>query len=288
MKGFSLGVAGVLAMLTAAPAFAVCGFNETLKNSGQDQLVCIDTDKNGQIDAETDCCLTGGVTVEEDMMPSTTSGVPLCLNAQQSDAVGQMEIVGCGDRTTYTGMATPRGAVIDSVFGEGVPGFNGLAVEGSEGSSSMMYGFGGQIIREVEVANAGGLIGTGVLCNAGGPAVQVVDINGMTFVSRFTPLISNQVKYLCTLAPIPLVGGGIEFLNVCTPVMPDSSSIISIVDGQVMETTMIPFADALQACGAASVAPTAGGFGLAALALTLLAGGTWFLRRRPAFAANLV
>jgi len=289
MRRFSLALIGVAVVFSVAPAFATCSFDESLDNSGQDELVCVDTNKDGQIDPENDCCMRGGVTVEEATTSVNGGGAPLCLNATQSDDTDQMEIVGCGNRTTFTGSATPTSFTLENQYGNGVPGFNGLAVEGSDGTSTATT-FGNSIPHIVQVlvgAPGGGSVGQGHLCTAGGPAVEVMDLGGMTFVSRFTPLTSNLVKYLCTMAPIPLAGGGMGMFNVCTPVDAANNSVISTVNAATTPMAMIPFGNGLAPCTGGRMAPTASELGLIGLALALLGGGTWVLRRRASFGDSL-
>lgn len=291
-----LTVAWIVALLAvfASPSFAVCSFDHTLENSDQEELLCIDTNQDGDIEPGEDCCLTG--TVGQDPPPAqqgqVSTGEPACLNANQSDASDQMEIVGCGDRTTYTGDVTPTTVNLTGAHGAGIPGFDGVFLDGGGSSSATTSGTAGAPVQvtEVEVSTSpgSGVIGEGRLCAAnGGPALEIVDKVGMTYVTRLTPLTSDSVNYLCALAPIPLVGGGMDLFNVCTPVNAMGNSVISVVNAAVDPTTEFPFAEALPPCSGSHMAPTVGHFGLIALALLLLGGGTLLLRRSPSFAAGL-
>lgn len=271
----------VVLLLCGAPCFAVCGYEEQLNNSGQDELVCVDTNQDGEIDTENDCCIRGGVTTYSEGMTASLSD-DLCLNATQGDEDGQKQIVGCGDRTTYTGSANPTSFRLDNQYGESFPNFNGLIVEGSDGSSSSEATTSGTDVAHVTYATIGvpssGIVGSAELCNAGGPAIRIMDFTGTPYVTRLTSLLSNQVSYLCAMAPLPLMGGGIEMFNVCTPVDTSGQSLITLEDGESVPTTLLPFRNGLAACGA-EMAPTLSQVGLIALSLLLLAGGTWGLRR---------
>jgi hypothetical protein len=132
------------------------------------------------------------------------------------------------------------------------------------------------------------LAGSGVVCNAGGPAAQIVDFDGRTVLRDLVPFPDalNPTHMCANNVPVQLVSGGFVLRTACFPVK-DGASPLALSGDPDNPLAIIDFENLASCPGRASRAPTASEWGLFALVLSLLVGGTWMLSRRARFAASL-
>jgi hypothetical protein len=129
--------------------------------------------------------------------------------------------------------------------------------------------------------------GSGQLCSAGGPAVEVTGDDGVTVLRNLYPYPSEEnATHMCVdNVPVQVVMGGNSdpFVNktVCFPV---NDGVTPLAMSGQDPFAIIRFVD-LAPCGAGTrPVPTASEWGLMALIATLLGFGAWTLGRRRGFA----
>jgi len=129
-------------------------------------------------------------------------------------------------------------------------------------------------------------VGAGALCGIDGTAGVRAwgrGLIGPTFLVDLERIDGATSDYLCTEVPMPRADtGAMAMIKSCIPVPVDGSrSVLTLGTLPIAELRL----DELPPCIAG--APTATEWGLAGLAVLLLAVGTWGLSRRPAFARAL-
>jgi hypothetical protein len=282
----TIGLLGILVVTAAsAPVLAQpspCPPLTPIVLAGQTNLAFIDTNGNMMLDAS-DCVLTG-VGQQTGMMGSVAMG-NACYTAMQGSPPF---ITGCND--TYPGMAD-----LDSSSGEGSATESlGVTIMYSSDSSSPSPspspaiggpgGAGGFPVPLVSasVFDEGMLLGEGMLCDAGGPAVRAT-VKGVSGIARFNLINIGGVVHGCAPLPFPLTTGGQATFPLCIPVGTSGSPEGGLQGGTMYITLPL---NNLQGCGGFQT-PSANEWGLLGLASALLVVGTWMLRRRPAFGAAL-
>jgi uncharacterized protein (TIGR03382 family) len=278
-----------IAISYAPPAFGNCEQTETLSNSDEDVLFCIDANDDGEIDTDKDCCVTGTIAACSEEPQNA------CYRAAQATNSGNVDILGCGFETFYFGPSTPTsieitesglaqavGAVIllNGQVNGNAHANGGAELNGPGGGNGNGNGNGNEpaVVKEMELLSRGSEVGSARACSIGaGPAIEIVDHGGGVAAVRMEEKYSNGVDYLCAKAPVYLQAGGTKLLDVCVPVDAEGNSVFECADDPV---TVIPFASLLPSCGSAQMAPTVGQKGLVGLAVLLLVGGAWLLRRR--------
>jgi hypothetical protein len=278
-----LGILGVTA--ASSPVLAQpspCPALTPIVLAGQTNLAFIDTNGNMMLDAS-DCVLTG-VGQQTGMMGSVAMG-NACYTAQQGSPPF---ITGCND--TYPGTAD-----LDSSSGEGSAEdtIGGITIMYSSGSSSpspspspAIGGPGGAggfpvPLISASVVEEGMVLGEGLLCDAGGPAVRAT-IRGVSGIARFNRVSIGGVVHGCAPLPFPLTTGGQATFPLCIPIGTGNPQG-GLQGGPIYVEFPL---NSLPGCGGFQT-PSASEWGLLGLASVLLVLGTWALRRRPAFGAAL-
>jgi hypothetical protein len=152
-----------------------------------------------------------------------------------------------------------------------------LATGGTAGVPPTLVVTAGTIMREMTEVNAG----SGRVCSAGGPAVEITGDDGVTVLRELVPFPDGN--HMCVRnVPFELVQGGFVFRTACFPVE-DGKAEFSLSDEPEQVLVLIDF-DRLPPC-ALRGAPTMSEWGLIVLVAALLGFGTWALSRRRSFYA---
>ncbi len=287
-------VAALIAGASTAGASSRCAGTNVLA-AGEKEIAIVDVDQDG-ID-EDDCVFTATSGVDGAGYTTNNAGYPsgrLCIHSNQPGGPTQLLI--CQDvqsEGTYdVGMGVAN-ATLSNFYGTGnfagasSPFDGSPAVAAGKGSAAVngpvpiLYGRVEQALPSFGAMD----YGSGFLCNAGGPAISILDVAGVRIVLRFRPVAVDGKNYLCLRMPFQSTYGGFVWREACFPVREDGSSDLASALDPENPTVVFPL-DELPAC-AMTAAPTLGAWSLIVLALGLLGGGTWLLRRRRSFSELL-
>ena len=255
------------------------------------EIAFIDANDNGMRDSD-DCFLSASI---------LSNGQGLTIVGQQESGPDQLRV--CSGNCYGSGLASSDfvEASLDScdyAGGPFVPMFADFC-DGPECTSSEGHSAGvGQTAGVTPITLRSGAIfrnffgpqlaGSGVVCSAGGPAVQAVDFDGNTVLRDLVPYPSTGTPtHMCVNnLPVQLLSGPIVFRLACFPVA-GGVSAIALSGSPEAPFALIDFGNLAPCAGRASRAPTVSEWGLIGLMLSLLLGGTWLLSRRQRFAAAL-
>jgi hypothetical protein len=271
MKG-SVLAAALLVSLGATASWAA-----PVLVSGDTVIGILDTDMDGMPDPPQDCSFMGDLTGNTLTIDSTL-GTGVALQGCTGDYVATTSANGTID-VNFT--AAP--GVVGTVELPTLASFSHANGTGSGAGNGN-----GTFLDQAFIQFQNGLpsedTATAFLCSNGGPAVIIRTTGGTTvlFALQFFP-DANEPEYL-KLPNIPISNsvGEKVFIDGYIPVTSDGRLTVMVGAETFVD---IPLTE-LQACGTPAV-PTMSELGLIALALALLAGGVWVLRKRPAFARSL-
>ena len=202
--------------------------------------------------------------------------------------------------TDFTGPAflSPGGAEMNlSIGGEGnLQSIINLFFGSASGSPSPSISLGGAngnggpaVFNAAFLTDlSGGFRGEGLLCESGGPSLQMRLDNGVTMLFKLQGFPSDSEPTHMCVPQVPLEAGidDFEMDDICFPIDADGN-ISLFVQGNSTPFLTVPL-NGLPGCTLGRrAAPTASELGLILLALSLLGGGSWLLSRRERFAASL-
>lgn len=264
---------------------------QTLLVNGDPKIAVIDADDNGSITDPTDCMFGATIDAGSNL---TVTGMqapgPNLLRACTGSCFGsgfasvdflEVQIQACNYHA-HTPILADFCDTVESCDQVGM-------APASEGAGRGAGTAPVELVSGVLAVPAIGLerVGFGILCSAGGPAVQITDKDGLTVLRQLIPFPNAQSPtHMCVdNIPVELDNGQFVLRTGCFPSGPNGTTFaLSGSPGS-------PFAlfnySGLPSCGAAQGAPAASTWGLAALLAGLLAAGVWTLRRRSGFAASL-
>lgn len=259
--------------------------------AGQTQIATIDMNQNGMLNEEDDCVFTGQAT------PGGGS-----LNVTGSQAPGPNQARGCTGSCYGTGFtsASQIGVLLDDCEFAGGPFVplqgdfcTTMAACASSGTATLAQPSGaspdpviltfGTLFRTLTQDQAG----SGQLCSANGPAIEIIDEDGLRVLRELFPYPEGSPTHMCASnVPVQLENDGFVNRTACFPSNGGVSPIA--LSGAPDDPFAIINLNALPPCGGESRgAPTVSQLGLAILLLALLGFGVRTLSRRRGFAEVL-
>jgi hypothetical protein len=245
--------------------------------AGQLNLACVDTDRNGVLNAA-DCCLTGFADVQSSSGPVVAD---LCFIAKQGSS--PTKIRGCqaeqfdggsnvdvDEGGGFVQFANPTtGPFFVSLIGAAVAA---LPVDVAEAVA--------------EDSDGGFALGSGRLVRDPEAALDVTLRNLMTVRFGITERCSANADFRCVGVPFPTLNGmlPLEPFDLCLPVDANGDAVVTFADDPSQRFVRLRFG---AAAGAVAPAPALARLGLCIALAVLLAVGTVAMRRSRRFAAAL-
>jgi hypothetical protein len=264
------------AVLAGDAARAQCT-GQQLAIAGQLNLACIDTDRNGVLDAA-DCCLRGFADVEQADGPVIAD---LCFVALQGSSPTKIrgcqaeQFVGDGNVDTSEGGGfvqfdnATTGPFFVSLLGAAVAALPVDVAEARAEDADDFFTLGaGRLVRD-----------------ATGTALDVTLQNLMTLRLGVSERRSGNTDLRCLSVPFPTLNGvlPLEMFDLCIPVDANGDAVVTFADDPTERFVRLRFG----AAAGAAAAPALTRIGLCLALAVLLAVGTVAMRRSRRFAAVL-
>lgn len=286
------GVVVLVAVATLKAPVSATGMGTPLMVSGSQDSAIIDANDNGQLGDDGDCVFRSFIGGEDSLLIEATQPVTATnrLRACTGDCTGGASLDSESGDVWIDGCDWQRPPGYGNVpafleFGATVPSREGPSAIGASQDAP-------QQPLEVRAARlfvpmTTGDPGFGLLCDAGGPAVQVT-LRGGARVIRDISFVGNGQgpTHACVEMPFELndTPHMMVLRDACVPITP-ARTVEVAVDGEPSPLTVTALSG-LPPCGSAA-APTTTVFGLIALVLALLGFGAWTLGRRRTFVGAL-
>jgi hypothetical protein len=275
---------------------------EAILAAGDDKLGVIDANDNGVINEDDDCVVHastdggGGLLITGRQNSDAPDRMRLCTN-QNDLAENEGHCFGSGmggpdsaeasleDCEFAGGPFVPMLAQFCSSLSSCLSAQTATGAAGRAAGAAPPHLTAGAVFQTLFVTPFRS--GSGQLCNAGGPAVQITGDDNVTVLRELVPFpdASNPTHMCVHNVPVQLTFGGKVLRTVCFPVRNNAVDLALETDSEnpfaIIDLTGLP------GCGGRTAAPTMSEWGLILLLGTLLAVGTWGLGRRRGFYQSL-
>jgi hypothetical protein len=261
--------------------------------AGQTVMAVVNTNDNNSLNDPEDCKIMAEVDEDAVMTQSGTLTVTSVQNATEETSLQYCEETfsgpaflspGMGEMNLSRNPGDTQQSIITLLTGLSSPSSTPSALAGNAAGDGP-FRLGAATLRSIFGTDRG----EGVLCNAGGPAIQVRLDNGVKMIFNLQPFpdASNPTHMCARGVPLEVGFGEFDTHDVCIPVDANGNTPIAL-ENAPDEPFMVILFSQLPACSLGrEAAPTASELGLILLALALLGGGVWLLGRRQAFADSL-
>jgi hypothetical protein len=294
---------GALIGFGSIPPIVLATTTQEILAAGSDMVGVIDANNNGTLNEDDDCVVHARVNPNGSSLdvfgrqdPSAPDRMLLCTNPNdladnEGHCSGDGSVSSDSAEATLDGCQFSAGPFVPmradfcssltSCLAKSAP----LRVRGQAAASSPPRLTAGVVFQTLFTTPVRS--GSGQICSAGGPAVEITGDDGVKVLFAIVPFPDAQnPTHMCVHnVPVQLTAGGKVLRTVCFPVRN------GMTDFALGSTPDDPFAiiafDSLPPCGPRAEAPSMSEWGLIVLTLGLLAVGTWVRGRRGTFYESL-